>query len=172
MRIFPTEGDLARGLALLTSGWHPLILYPPPWIEKITLLPGCEDPWSYSAKSPQFETALAFLDGLRQMLHTDALLVWKLDRLMEDYRFSPAQYWQFRAQFLHEWWEAMPHPIADLLEGRTVAVGRHPFLLVYQQAVELWSRPPRPPAHFREDEEPACEGQGYLPSPIRKEFGE
>jgi hypothetical protein len=29
MQLFATEGELARGLALVTEGWHPLILYPP-----------------------------------------------------------------------------------------------------------------------------------------------
>src|SRR5262245_26659897 len=139
MHLFPTEGDLARGLVLLTEGWHPLILYPPPWVEKISYFPGYEDPWDWCTQGSEFETPLAFLDGLRRTLKVDGVLGWKVERLMEDFRFSPAQYWQFRAGFLHEWWEAMPHAIEDVLEGRTLAPGRRPFVLVYQNGVELWS---------------------------------
>ena len=152
MRLFETDGDLARGLALVTEKWHPLILYPPPWVVEITYQPGETDPWSYREQSPEMENALAFLDGLRQTLGSEALLVWKLERLMEDYRFSPAQYWQFRAQFLLEFWKAEPDSIEDLLEGRTLAPGRRPFVLVYRQGVELWSRPPAPLMRFREGE--------------------
>jgi hypothetical protein len=82
---------------------------------------------------------------LRQTLGCDRLLVWKLERLMEEHRFSPAQYWRFRAEFLLEFWQAEPHSIEDLMEGRTPAPGRRPFVLVYRNGVELWSRPPRPP---------------------------
>jgi hypothetical protein len=152
----------------LTEGWHPLILYPR---EECAAPAWQPDPWSYREQSPEIETALAFLDGLRQTLGSDALLVWKLERLMEEHGFSPAQYWRFRAEFLLEFWQAEPHSIEDLLEGRALAAGRRPFVLVYQNGVELWSRPPRPSAHFREDEEPACEDHRYSSSPIRKEFG-
>src|SRR5215831_4746991 len=112
MQLFATDGDLARGLALVTEGWHPLIVYAPEVI--------CSwraDPWSYRDQSLEIETALAFLDGLRRTLGTDALLVWKLEGLMEDYRYSLAQYWQFRAEFLLEGWQAEPHSIDGLLEG-------------------------------------------------------
>src|SRR5262245_42428769 len=63
---------------------------------------------------------------------------------------------------------AVPRGVsAGMVEGRAafhrgsarrahLGDGRRPFVLVYPQAVELWSRPPAP-AHFREDEEPACE---------------
>jgi hypothetical protein len=151
MQLFETTGDLARGLALLTEGWHPLILCPPPWVVEIIPLPGATDPWSYRDQSPELGDALAFLDGLRQTLGVDALLVWQLERLMEEHGFSPTQYWRFRAEFLLECWQGEPHSIEDLLEGRTLAAGRRPFILVYRQGVELWSRPPRPPMRFRED---------------------
>jgi hypothetical protein len=81
--------------------------------------------------------------------------VWNLERLMEDYCYSPAQYWRFRAEFLLEGWQAQPHAIEDLLEGRTLAAGRRPFVLVYQNGVELWSRPQQPPMRFREERESA-----------------
>ena len=152
MPLFETAGDLARGLALLTGGWHPLVLYPPPSVVEIAYPPWETDPWSYREQSPEMENALAFLDGLRQTLGSEALLVWKLERLLEDYRFSPAQYWRFRAGFLLEWWKAEPHSIEDLLEGRSPAAGRWPFVLVYRRGVELWSRPPAPLMHFREAE--------------------
>ena len=74
---------------------------------------------------------------------------------MEDYRYSPAQYWRFRAEFLLEWWQATPQSIEGLLEESTVAAGRRLFVLVYRQGLELWSRPPRPPMRFREDRERA-----------------
>jgi hypothetical protein len=149
MQLFATDGDLARGLALMTEGWHPLILYPPQVI--------CSwraDPWSYRDRSPEIGAALAFLDGLRQTLGVDALLVWKLERLMEDYCYSLAQYWQFRSEFLLEGWQAEPHSIDDLLEGRTVADGRRLFVLVYRNGVELWSRP-APQLRFRDPNESA-----------------
>jgi hypothetical protein len=163
MQLFPTDGDLARGLAWLTEGRHPLILDPPPWVVKAIYPPG--DPWSWCERCPEMETALAFLDGLRETLGTDALLVWKLERLMEEHGFSPAQYWRFRAEFLLQFWQAEPHAIEDLLEGRTLAAGRRPFVLVYREGLELWSRPPRPPTRFREDEEPACEATSQYSHP-------
>ena len=147
MQLFATDGELARGLALVTEGWHPLILYAPEVI--------CSwraDPWSYRDRSPEIETALAFLEGLRRTLGTDGLLVWKLERLMEEHRYSATQYWRFRAEFLLEFWKAESHEIGDLLEGCTLAAERRPFVLVYRQGVELWS-PPRPPMRFREDRE-------------------
>jgi hypothetical protein len=148
MQLFATDGELARGLGLLTEGWHPLILYP-----SDVICSWHADPWSYRDQSPVIGTALAFLDGLRQTLGTDGLLVWSLPRLMEDHRYSPSQYWQFRAEFLLEYWKAESHEIGDLLEGCTLAAERRPFVLVYRQGVELWSRPPRPPMRFREDRE-------------------
>jgi hypothetical protein len=81
------------------------------------------------------------------------LQVWNLERLMDDYRFSLAEYWRFRAELLLEWWKAEPHAVADLLEGHAPAADRRPFVLVYRRGVELWSRPPRPPMRFREDRE-------------------
>jgi len=131
----------------VTEVWHPLIVYAPEVI--------CSwraDPWSYRDQSLEIGTALAFLDGLRRTLGRDALLVWKLDRLMEDHGFSSTEYWRFRAEFLLEWWKAKPHSIEDVLEGRTLGAGRRPFVLVYKQGVELWSRPPQAPMRFREDE--------------------
>jgi hypothetical protein len=157
MQLFETTGDLARGLALLTEGWHPLILHPPPLVVEIIPLLGETDPWSYRDQSSEPGDALAFLDGLRQTLGVDALLVWQLERLMEDYRFSPAQYWQFRAEFLLEFWQAEAHAIEDLLEGRTVAPGRRPFVLVSLSRV--WScgagRPVRPRIFARTRSRPA-----------------
>ena len=166
MQLFPTDGDLARGLTLVTEGWHPLIVYAPEVI--------CSwraDPWSYRDRSPEIGTALAFLDGLRQTLGADGLLVWKPERLMEEHRYSASQYWRFRAECLLEGWRAEPHSIEDLLEGRTLAAGRRPFVLVYRHGIELWSRP-QPVLRFREDEEPACEDHRYSHSSIRKEFAE
>ena len=148
MQLFATDGELARGLALVTADWHPLILYPPDVI--------CSwrtGPW-YRDRNPEIETALAFLDGLRRTLGGDALLVWKLERLMEDYRYSLAQYWQFRAEFLLEWWKAEPQSIEDLLEGHTPPAGPRSFLLVYRNGVELWSRP-APQLRFRDPNESA-----------------
>ena len=134
---------------LLTEGWHPLILYPPEVI--------CSwraDPWSYRDRISEIGTALAFLDGLRQTLGTDALLVWKLERLMEDHCYSLTEYWRFRAEFLLEWWQATPQSSEDLLEGHTPPPGRRPFLLVYRNGVELWSRP-APQLRFRDPNESA-----------------
>jgi hypothetical protein len=155
MKLFETAGDLARGLDWLTERWHPLILHPPPWVTKVSCLPGEVNPWSCRVRSPQIETALAFLDGLRQMLGADALPVWKLERLLEDYRFSPARSWEFRDGFLLEWWKAEPYAIEDLLEGRALPPGRRPFVLVYAQGLELWSRPPQARLRFRDEEEAA-----------------
>ena len=148
MQLFPTDGDLARGLALVTAGWHPLIVYVPEVI--------CSwraDPWSYRDRSPEIGTALAFLDGLLRTLGTDGLLVLKLERLIED-RYSPSQYWQFRSEFLLEGWQAEPHSIEGLLEGRILAAGRRPFVLVYREGMELWSRP-APQLRFRDPNESA-----------------
>src|SRR5215472_13566801 len=54
MQLFPTDGDLARGLALVTEGWHPLILYPPE-----VICSGRTAPWSYRDRSPEIGTPLA-----------------------------------------------------------------------------------------------------------------
>jgi hypothetical protein len=150
MQLLETDGDLARGLALLTDRWHPLILHPPTW--SVEILPGEMDAWCYRDHSSEIETALAFLDGLRQVVGSRTLLAWKLERLLENYRFSPTQYWRFRAELLLECWRAEPHSIGDLLEGRTLGVVRRPFVLIYKQGLELWSLPPRPPMRFCEAE--------------------
>jgi hypothetical protein len=76
---------------------------------------------------------------------------------MEEHRYPLAQYWRFRAEFLLECWQATAQSIEDLLEGNTLASGRRPFVLVYRNGVELWSRPQQI-LRFRDDEAATAKG--------------